>query len=133
MSTLFTSRLFFLVIILFSSIFHAQEPLKILMVVEKFPSPVQIYVYNQICSLLDQGHEVLIYAKANPHKLEITNIVNQYQLMKRITYILPDSLDNFDIILCQFGSLGVEFAHLKKNEQTTDFSYLISNVGSTLI
>lgn len=117
-------RLYILVYILLGWSLHSYaKPLKILMVTRTFPSPVQIYVLNQVIGLLDLGHDVYILAdQAYDNDLQWSNHaipqkIAQYELDKRTYYKkIPHDIKDFDIVYCQFGQLGLKFLELKKDK-----------------
>ncbi|MHB9131793.1 MAG: glycosyltransferase [Armatimonadota bacterium] len=67
--------------------------MRILFVVEHFPSISETFVLNQITGLLDRGHEVEIYAIGKPDTTAIHPEVTQYDLMSRCwqTVSIPPS------------------------------------------
>lgn len=109
----------FRILILISMIFHyllvstQDSPLKVLVVTRNFPSVTGVAVLNQITGLLDLGVDVHICAK---NKGNYVPELDTYNLLSRTTYgylNVPD-LDSFDIIYCQSGSSGFDFAKIKK-------------------
>ncbi len=92
-----------------------QHPLKILFAVSTFPKPSETFILNQITGLIDRGHDIHIFA----HKKGSQNSFEQllpYQLEQK-TYCkeIPIDLNYFDAIVCQFGTLGQQFAEVKKH------------------
>ena len=89
---------------------YQQRPLKILFVVEYFPSASQIYILNMMTSLIDRGHDISIFAFSSKHHdgiLPLSPKIKQYGLLDRVTYKkFPDVLPENDIVFCQFGNLG---------------------------
>lgn len=86
-----------------------KKPLKILFVVGSFPSNTQTFILNQMTGLIDLGHEITIFARN--HRYDIKNsLVDKYELRSKV-YVdqLPDEKREYDIILCQFGTLGKNF------------------------
>lgn len=84
--------------------------LKILFIVEYFPSASQIYILNMITSLIDRGHDVSIFSfSSKNHKgvLPLSPKIKKYGLLNRVTYKnFPELLPQSDIVFCQFGNLG---------------------------
>ncbi|NEQ49244.1 MAG: colanic acid biosynthesis glycosyltransferase WcaL [Leptolyngbya sp. SIO3F4] len=62
--------------------------MKIAFIVEIFPSLSQTFVLNQIAGLIDQGHQVDIYAEVPGDSNKTHPDVEKYQLLKR-TYYQP--------------------------------------------
>lgn len=60
--------------------------MRIAFVVEVFPSLSQTFVLNQVVGLIEQGHEVDIYAEIKGDSHKIHPDVEKYDLLKR-TYI----------------------------------------------
>ncbi|WOD39268.1 glycosyltransferase [Nodosilinea sp. E11] len=60
--------------------------MKIAFIVEIFPSLSQTFVLNQITGLIDQGHEVDVYAEIENDSHKLHPDVEQYQLLDRAHY-----------------------------------------------
>lgn len=58
--------------------------MKILFVVEHFPSFSETFVLNEVTGLLDLGHDVWIYAVGNPSAPVVHSDVEKYRLKERI-------------------------------------------------
>lgn len=91
---------------------------KILVFTYAFPETVQEFILNQITGLIDHGHEVSILATESANYIkshrsvvattqELHPDVIKYNLLEK-TYVkkLPADKREFDIILCQFGTLA---------------------------
>ena len=113
----------FLKLLLLSMVFifscsKAKKKLKILIIETYFPPISSTAALNQITGLIDRGYEVYIYSKNKCplHKcpLEYTHPdVAKYK--KKIFYNqLPSNINQFDIILCQFGYRGTDFLKLNR-------------------
>ena len=57
--------------------------MRVLFVVEHFPSISETFVLNQITGLLDRGHEVEIYAVGKPDTATVHPDVQRYRLLSR--------------------------------------------------
>lgn len=64
--------------------------MRIAFVVEVFPSLSQTFVLNQVVGLIEQGHEVDIYAEIKGDSHKIHPDVEKYDLLKR-TYYHPEA------------------------------------------
>lgn len=92
--------------------------LKILVAVGTFPSLTHTFVLNQITGLIDFGHDVYIHAYREGSHAKVQESVQHYNLLQRTYYgTLPSDLQSYDVVLCQFGTLGVYFSKIKKNRQ----------------
>lgn len=88
--------------------------MRILFIVDKFPWYTKVIILNQITGLLDRGHDVYIYAHKGASSEVFDSEVYKYDLLNRTYYgCLPDNLDTYDIIVCQYADLGKEFSKLK--------------------
>ncbi len=100
-------RVFFLLSFIFSiSAVIAQEiqsPMKILMVVPSFPKIHDICMLNQMTGLIDRGHDVHIYALKKGDHSQMQQDVITYDLLNKTFFELPDSLDEYDIVVFQLG------------------------------
>lgn len=89
---------------------------KILMVVSEFPSVSETFVIDHIAGLIDRGFDVTIYAsnKTVSHSI-IHPEVKTYNLMSKVIHKVSRSiLEEFNIIMAQFGNLGAKCARWKK-------------------
>lgn len=90
------------------------RPLKILCVVGSFPSLPETFILNQLIGLIDRGHRVAIYASQKGQQKMHPDLI-KYRLLDYTYYgELPPDIDSYDIILCQFGTLGNQFLPIKK-------------------
>lgn len=81
-----------------------KKSMKILMVVAKFPKIHDICILNQITGLIDRGHDVWIYALSKGDTVNVQEDVITYKLInKTIFYDLPETLDEYDIVMFQLG------------------------------
>ena len=93
-----------------------KKKLNILVVVGHFPVVSEVFVLNQVTGLIDRGHNVELFALGKSSNSVMHYAVVKYDLLNKITYgtITKSMLKKFDIILCQFGTLGKQFAEFKK-------------------
>lgn len=100
-------RLFILVSLLSFYIIDCsaqKKSMKILMVVASFPKIHDICMLNQITGLIDRGHDVWIFALHKGDMVNIQEDVARYNLVKKtIFYDLPETLDDYDIVMFQLG------------------------------
>jgi colanic acid/amylovoran biosynthesis glycosyltransferase len=81
-----------------------KKPMKILEVVAGFPKIHDICMLNQMTGLIDRGHDVHIYALRKGDFLHVQQDVITYDLInKTIFEKLPESLDDYDIVVFQLG------------------------------
>jgi len=89
------------------SAIRERRPLNILFVVQYFPAPSQTYVLNMITGLIDNGHNVLIFALSENSSVGAQSEVEKYGLLDRVIYEqLPEELPDCDIVFCQNGFVG---------------------------
>jgi len=79
---------------------------RIAFLVRKFPALSETFILNQITGLLDRGHEVEIFAEADPKELKVHQDVTKYRLLER-THYLPANfwirlLKALYLIACNF-------------------------------
>jgi len=79
------------------------QSMKILMVVACFPKIHDICMLNQMTGLIDRGHDVHIYAISKGDCVNVQEDVITYGLINKTIFELPDSLDEYDIIMFQLG------------------------------
>jgi colanic acid/amylovoran biosynthesis glycosyltransferase len=65
----------------------AQRKLRVAMFVEQFPVLSETFILNQITGLLDQGHEVDIYARHYRRQTEVHCQIAEYQLLQRLIVV----------------------------------------------
>lgn len=80
-----------------------QQPMKILMVVASFPKIHDICMLNQMTGLIDRGHDVHIYALHKGDFINVQEDVIKYDLINKTIFEMPDSFDEYDIIMFQLG------------------------------
>lgn len=87
------------------------QPLNVLFIVDKFPTQTKTIIENQALGLLHKGFDIQIVAK-NIH----THIAIHEQLENRITDYrnINNLLMHAAIVVCQYGTLGIEIAEHKK-------------------
>lgn len=102
----------FLSLILFS--WQSILSLNILFIIEKFPWHTKAIMFNQMKGLIDRGHNVRVFTYRGLSPAEVDREYLEYNIFDRIHYGKMPELENFDIIVCQYGYLGKEFIKLKK-------------------
>jgi len=60
--------------------------MRVAFIINPFPNLSETFVLNQITGLLDQGHEVDIFANSNPNQEKVHPDVEAYALMERTHY-----------------------------------------------
>jgi len=93
---------------------HALNALNILFIIEKFPWHTKAIMFNQMKGLLDRGHNVQVFTYRGLSPAEVDREYLEYKIFDRIHYGKMPALENFDVIVCQYGYLGKEFIKLKK-------------------
>lgn len=92
-------------------------PLKILVITGVFPSLSQSFVQNQVVGLINQGHDVSIYAR----KTEMDKVhqnVSKYNLLDKFyCRKYPEDLASYDIILSQFATCSIGLVRLKRRKK----------------
>jgi colanic acid/amylovoran biosynthesis glycosyltransferase len=73
------------------------------MVVPAFPKIHDICMLNQMTGLIDRGHDVHIYALKKGDDSHMQQDVITYDLLNKTFFELPNSLDEYDIIVFQLG------------------------------
>jgi colanic acid/amylovoran biosynthesis glycosyltransferase len=67
--------------------------MKVAFILSAFPELSETWILNQITGLLDAGHDVHIYARANPNQDAVHQEVETYSLMERARYFdIPESM-----------------------------------------
>lgn len=95
------------------------KPLKILCMLGAFPTLSMTFVVGQITGLIDQGHDVAIFAQQKVLPDKVHPDIEKYRLLDK-TYFqkLPDDIGKYDVLYCQFFSLAkqlrAQFSALKK-------------------
>jgi len=103
---IFIRGTFLLALLMFGVIVHSKQhnPMKILMIVGSFPVIHDICILNQITGLIDRGHIVNIFAFSKGDCVNVQEDVIKYNLInKTIFKKLPSDLNNYDIVMFQFG------------------------------
>ncbi|MGI9305488.1 MAG: glycosyltransferase [Gammaproteobacteria bacterium] len=59
---------------------------RILYLVDDFPSLTQTFVLNQITGMIDRGHDVDIYARRQPELPKVHTVIDEYDLLARTRY-----------------------------------------------
>lgn len=84
-----------------------QDPMKILIVVPRFPKIHDICMLNQIIGLIKRGHDVTIYAPQEGDKNSMQEEIIKYDLLsKTIIGEFPRDINRFDIVMFQLGHLA---------------------------
>ena len=89
--------------------------LKILICVRTFPKLSETFVLNQILGLLELGHDITIYAERTEHSSKVHEAIVKHKLLDKTIYKeLPKDIADYDIIIGEFGPLGVKMLSIKK-------------------
>jgi len=98
-------NIYVLFLCVFTSAVSMQQKnsMKVLMVIPCFPQMSSVCVMNQITSLIDRGHDVDIFSFAKGDTVRVQEDVIAYDLINKIFYELPSSLDAYDIIMFSMG------------------------------
>lgn len=106
--------------------------MKVAFIVVRFPLLSETFILNQITGLIDRGHEVDIYAYQPGDTSKMHPDVEKYHLLNRTHYVFDPKLSanyflqalkglvnilgkgSYDIIHCQFGTLGLNALLLRK-------------------
>ena len=117
--------LFCLLLCTASSLIYTQKQLRILVAVGTFPVLSEVFILNQITGLIDRGHDVSIFSMGRGDCSAMHEEVRQYNLLSLAKYkqLNTSDLKTYDLVLCQFGHIGVEFARIKKQY---NLSFLIA-------
>lgn len=92
----------------------ATQQLKILIALQEFPIPTHTFVLRHIMDLMSRGHHVAVYSAKKPAHEDHVLIAAGLQNVQIFYGDVPEQLDFFDMIVCQFGISGIRFAALKK-------------------
>ena len=91
-----------------------KKNVKLLCVINYFPCPFQRFILNQLIGFRENGFDLSILAFAKDTRY-ISWKLEEYVLPENVYYQrYPRSLNDFDIIYCQFGDLGNQFAEMKR-------------------
>ena len=63
--------------------------MKIAFILNQFPVLSATFIINQITGLIDLGHDIQIFAYADPHEEKVHPDVHKYNLLARTRYIKP--------------------------------------------
>ncbi len=91
-----------------------KKRMRLLFVLGTFPWYTKMVIINQITGMLDRGHDIFIYAEKKP--LQNFNIpeLERYDLLNRTYYKeLPPDLNQYDVIIFQYGDLASKYIHIK--------------------
>ena len=80
-----------------------KKSMKVLMLVACFPKLHNVSVMNQITGLIDRGHDVTIYSFSKGDFVNVQKDVIKYDLIHRMISVLPDNLDEYDVVMFQMG------------------------------
>lgn len=80
-----------------------KKPMKILMIVARFPKISNISNMNQITGLIDRGHTVHIFSIAQGDYINLQEDVIKYDLINKMLDSLPIDLNDYDIVMFQMG------------------------------
>ena len=98
--------LFFIVMLIPIDLFSfpdEKKSMKILMFISCFPKLNNVSSMNQITGLIDRGHDVTIYSFSKGNFDNVQKDVIEYDLINKILPRLPDSLDEYDVVIFQMG------------------------------
>jgi colanic acid/amylovoran biosynthesis glycosyltransferase len=85
----------------------AEPPLKILFMVNMFPTLSATFVMGQIKGMIDKGHDVHVFAQYKSSMKKMHPDIEHYKLLAKTYYKdLPKDIRTYDILYCQFFSLG---------------------------
>lgn len=90
--------------------------MKIAFVVDAFPTVSETFILNQITGLIDQGHQVEIFAGSRPNDSRIHPEVEQYHLLEHTHYIHAKPVGKSKRLM---GALSIVPACLKRNPLAT--------------
>lgn len=94
--------------------FHHINALRILFIIEKFPWHTKAILFNQMKGLEARGHTVEVFTYRGLSPYEVDQEYLDYKIFDKIYYGEMPLLDNFDVVVCQYGNLGKEYIKLKK-------------------
>ena len=82
--------------------------MNILVVTKYFPAPSETFILNQIVGLIDNGHDVRIYADKKADDDNVHEVIEDYGLLQKTSYFpaLPDN-----IALRVLGSIALFFRY----------------------
>lgn len=95
-----------------------KKKMKILMVMDKFPSAIKTIILHQITGLIDRGHEVHIYTYSLLSIKDCHPDVYSYKLLGvTFTNMSQVDLSSYDIIWAQYGTVAKEIVELHKKHK----------------
>lgn len=92
-----------------------KKSLKILFAVGVFPKLTETFIVNQMTGMIDRGHSIEILSMSGEAETDIIqdNVI-AYNLLEKTSYSFDSKkLHDFDVILCQFGPIGKDFANVR--------------------
>jgi len=94
----------------------AHRPLRILMVVERFPWCTKQVIINQYIGLYERGHDIYIFSEKKMENAPMDEgFLERYDIPARTYYdTLPSDLHTYDVIIFQYGNLAKKFCYIKK-------------------
>jgi len=93
----------------------SQDKLRILFIIDRFPSLIKEHIVNQMVYFIDQGHTIVIFAEQEEITGNISKKVLDYNLLQYVQYgKISEDLNYIDIIIAQYGNLGKKYIFLKK-------------------
>lgn len=91
------------------------DKLRILFIIDRFPSLVKEHIVNQMVYFIDQGHEITIFSEQEEVMGDISKKVQEYNLLQYVQYEnLPHDLSDIDIVFAEYGNLGKKYIFLKQ-------------------
>lgn len=92
----------------------ARQPLKVLCVCGQFPVLSNVFILNQLTGLVKRDIDLTIFSYREGEQTIHPDVL-KYNLLDLAYYKkLPSDMKSYDIILCQFGDLGLKFLKIKK-------------------
>ena len=100
--------------------YGADQPLRILFCMRRFPTNTAFFIFNQMVEFIKQGHEIAIYTQRfdkDSINMNHPDII-QYNLLEK-TYTQVSEQKSFDVILCQSAFLVPHIIELKEQGRLT--------------
>ena len=89
---------------------------RVLFVLNQFPNYTKAPIINQVAGLIDRGFDVAMHSFVRSSVEDIDPKIVQYNMLDRTHFgAPPDDLEEFDLIYCQLGNLGVIYAELLRS------------------
>lgn len=100
-------NIFFVLLFLFGHTLLCKVPLKILYLIDSYPKITETFIFESIAGMIERGHQVFIYALRHTKEKIKHPSISKHNLDSRV-YIkeIPEDLQLYDVILCQFGDLN---------------------------